>query len=283
MTPVQELQLRNALNPMTPSTTTQRTQYDPAKMQALKAALATPRQTVSGWESFANTLSQTPQAQAFEGGFGEQIIDPWSAGLSSLAQGFGGAYSARKADAREAANQAREDAIKAAELDNEAAKKVITDQVKYGDTPQMQKAKEAEIERINTQKTIDSLSNDLEDIGTRFDSSFKNIDDMQKNSTRWGRLWTDEFWGLGVSDKEKLARDEFRAWKNSMKNVLVNANRQAGSGSMSDADAERYEQEIGKAQNPAEARHILRSFEKRINAPYTETQTINGFTIEEVK
>ena len=39
MTPVQELQLRNALNPMTPSTTTQRTQYEPDKLQALHAVL----------------------------------------------------------------------------------------------------------------------------------------------------------------------------------------------------------------------------------------------------
>lgn len=112
---------------------------------------------------------------------------------------------------------------------------------------------------------------DLEDIGTRFDSSFKNIDEMQKDSTRFGRWRTNAMWGLGVSDAEKQARDDFEAWKGSMKNVLVNANRQAGTGSMSDMDAERFEQKIGNAKTPAEARNILDSFEaKMLSSPVQE-------------
>jgi len=111
---------------------------------------------------------------------------------------------------------------------------------------------------------LTNFRTDLEDIGTRFDSSFKNIDEMQKDSTRFGRWRTNAMWGLGVSDAEKQARDDFEAWKGSMKNVLVNANRQAGTGSMSDMDAERFEQKIGEAKTPAEARNILDSFEAKM-------------------
>lgn len=132
------------------------------------------------------------------------------------------------------------------------------------------------MEKINTGKsgttnealqnaiTLDAMRSNLEDIGARFDSSFKDIDEMQKGSTRWGRLFTNAGWGVGVTDNEKQARDDFKAWKNSMKNVLVNANRQAGTGAMSDADAARFEQDIGEAKNPAEARNILDSFQARM-------------------
>lgn len=113
-------------------------------------------------------------------------------------------------------------------------------------------------------QTLDNMRQDLENIGTKFDEDFKNIDEMQKDSSRWGRLFTNAGWGVGATDIEKQARDDFEAWKNSMKNVLVNANRQAGTGAMSDADADRFEQKIGKAKNPAEARNILDSFQARL-------------------
>lgn len=113
-------------------------------------------------------------------------------------------------------------------------------------------------------QTLDNMRQDLEDIGTRFDSSFKNIDEMQKGSTRWGRYMTNAGWGIGVSDKEKQGRDDFEAWKGNIRNVLVNTNREAGSGSMSDADAARFEQKIGEARTPAEARNILDAFQARM-------------------
>ena len=133
------------------------------------------------------------------------------------------------------------------------------------------------VEKINTGKAgtagsemlqnaiaLDTMRSNLEDIGTRFDSSFKDIDEMQKRSTRFGRWRTDALWGVGRTDNEKQAREDFEAWKGSMKNVLVNANRQAGTGAMSDADAARFEQKIGEAKNPAEARNILDSFQARM-------------------
>ena len=126
------------------------------------------------------------------------------------------------------------------------------------------KADTAGLEMLQNAIALDAMRSNLEDIGTRFDSSFKNIDEMQKGSTRFGRWRTDALWGVGRTDNEKQAREDFEAWKGSMKNVLVNANRQAGTGAMSDADAARFEQRIGEAKNPAEARNILDSFQARI-------------------
>ena len=98
---------------------------------------------------------------------------------------------------------------------------------------------------------------------------------MQKGSTRFGRWRTDALWGAGRTDNEKQAREDFEAWKGSMKNVLVNANRQAGTGAMSDADAARFEQKIGEAKNPAEARNILDSFQARMMQ--TPVQDLRNF------
>lgn len=281
MNPDQESALRNALGtniqmalPQTvqPVVKTQHqvsaTQYDPEKLAALKSALTAPRMKMGKWESLANALAQTPEARSFTGGFGEEIINPWAVGLSSLARGFGNTYGALKANERAVAEQAREDAIKAAQLEADATKQAVTDQEALDwmkvDNPNAKSIQAAQ-EQANMKLTLDNMMSDLEDIGTRFDSSFKNIDEMQKDSTRWGRMMTNGFFGVGVSDKEKLARDQFDAWKRSMQNVLVNANRQAGSGTMSDADAERYEQNILKSKNPAQARNILDSFMARMS------------------
>lgn len=108
---------------------------------------------------------------------------------------------------------------------------------------------------------VTNMRDTLEDIGTRFDSDFANITDMAKGSTAFGRLFTAKTFG---STQEAQARRDFEAWQGSMKNVLVNANRQAGTGAMSDADAERFEERISKASNPAQARNILDQFEARM-------------------
>lgn len=142
LTTEQQMQINSALQPgiqmalpqrLEPVTTkehqVQRTQYDPEKLQALKSALGIARPTMSKWESVANALANTPQPRSFTGGFGEEIISPWAMGLSNFARGFGSAYAARKADEREKAEQAREDAIKAAQLDYEASKQAIADKI----------------------------------------------------------------------------------------------------------------------------------------------------------
>ena len=154
---------------------------------------------------------------------------------------------------------------------------VTNDWLKYND-PNALKTMQGILEQQKNLVTLSSMRQQLEDIGRRFDEDFKDIDDMQKNSTRLGRAITRGGFGIGTTASEKLADDEFNAWKGSMKNVLVNANRQAGSGSMSDADAARYEQDIGNAQNPAQARNILDSFERRMKTGMGITvQTGDGY------
>lgn len=165
-----------------------------------------------------------------------------------------------------------EDALKArqeaAAAKNAELNKVTIEDTQYTDPIESGGVQYGIYKNNNGQTVVSSpLTNfrtDLENIGTRFDEDFKNIDEMQKDSTRFGRWSTNGMWGIGVSDKEKQARDDFEAWKGSMKNVLVNANRQAGTGSMSDMDAARFEQKIGEAKTPAEARNILDSFEAKM-------------------
>lgn len=116
----------------------QRTQYDPDKLQAVINALKTPTLKKSGWESFANALANTPEARSFTGAYGTEVINPWAMGLSSLARGFGSVYGDKLASAREAEAKDLENMQKAAQLEAEATKQAITDQVakdymKYND------------------------------------------------------------------------------------------------------------------------------------------------------
>lgn len=108
--------------------TVQRTQYNPNKLAAVQAALGIKRPIVNKWEAIANALAKTPEARSFKGGFGEEIINPWASGFSNVARTFGDVYGTRAASERDAAEKAREDAIKAAEMDLEASKQAIQDQ-----------------------------------------------------------------------------------------------------------------------------------------------------------
>lgn len=266
LTPGIQFALPQAIQPITKTQhQVQRTQYDPEKLQALKTALETPRTVMSRDEIWANALANYPEAKSYTGGFGEEIINPLAEGVSAFARGFGTTRSALKADGREKAAQAREDAIKAAQLDYEASKQNISDQtatdyIKYNDP----NAKGNEQQKALAQ--VDMLEKQLEYIGKRYDDDFKDIDDMQKHMTKADVQAVDAGFGIGTTANERKARNELGAWKSSMQNVLVNANRQAGSGSMSDADAARYEQNISQAKTLPEAREILRSFKARMNA-----------------
>ena len=109
--------------------TVQSTQYDPDKLQAVVNALRTPTLKKSRMETLANALAGVSDAPSFKGAYGVDVINPWAVGLSSLSQGFGGAYGDRLASAREAEMQDRENALKAAQLEAEATKQAISDQV----------------------------------------------------------------------------------------------------------------------------------------------------------
>lgn len=220
----------------------------------------------------------------------ESEMSPWQALAGGIMQGFK-SYNDAKAQ-KLATQKSGYDAIlqeiknmdelrareEAAAAKNAELNKEVIEETKYTDPAVAGQAQYGIYKGPEGQSVVISpLTNfrsDLENIGTKFDSSFENIDEMQKDSTRFGRWRTNALWGWGVSDAEKQARDDFEAWKGSMKNVLVNANRQAGTGAMSDADAARFEQRIGEARTPAEARNILDSFEaKMLSTPVSNLRS----------
>lgn len=258
--------------------TRQRVNYDPQKWQALMDALgrSTPRK--SGWESAANVLAQMPQGRSFTGAYGTEVINPWTDGLATFARSFGGAYGDRLASEREAQAKDLENQIKTAQLDAEASKENVQNTtentwMKLNDSnaKEYQEAKE----KMEALQTVEMMMNQLEDIGTRIDEDYKSIDDMQQNQTKAGRSLKGAFFGAGRTSGEKQADNEYKAWQGSMKNVLVNANKKAGSGSMSDEDAKRYEQGIAQAESLQEAREIMRSFLSRLSgAPIQGNQKI---------
>lgn len=199
----------------------QRTTYDPQKMAALKLALATkrdmqplkdalakPRPVMSAGEAIANALAQYPEARSYTGGFGEEIISPWAEGLSGFARGFGTVYGARKASEREAAQQAREDAIKAAQLDVEAAEKAREDAIK---------AAQLELDAsktVSTSQTADDFikynnPNAGGDVAYRFEPDrIKDLKELNDKAGRWATQW-----GKGMSDmadtEQSRAYNEF--------------------------------------------------------------------------
>lgn len=123
-----QLALPQRLEPITKTERqVQSVQYDPEKLQALIKALQSKRVEPSKMDMLAKALAQAPETRSYTGGFGEEIINPWTSAISALARGFGSAYSNYADARREAENAAREDAIKAAQLEAEASKQAITD------------------------------------------------------------------------------------------------------------------------------------------------------------
>lgn len=257
---------------------TQRTVYDPNDIIAMRKAMQE-RNKKSSWEALSNVLGSV-QPKSYTGAYGVEVSNPWVSGIASALQGFDKAYTARKDAERQLAN----DEFELAKMMAEANKKAITEQV--SEQAIKRNVKDDVVEQARTAQLLGVMEGDLEDIGTRFDDDYANIDEMQKNITRLGILGTDALWGVGRSTGEKLAREQFEAWKGSMKNVLVNANRQAGTGAMSDADAARFEQNLGDARNPAEARNILDSFKARMSmTPLNKREDVlnNGFVGQQNK
>lgn len=204
MTEEQDLAVRTALNggiqfglPQTivpvnkMQRTVQGTQYDPAKLQALRTALTAPRPQMTRDEIWANALANYPEARSFTGGFGEEIISPWAEGFSNFARSFGSAYAAAKADERAKAEQAREDAIKMAEIENEAAKQAVSEQYAR------------DYIKVNDPKGAEP------DVSYRFEP--QRIKEMKELNDKAGRWATD--WGKGMSDiantEQSQAYNEF--------------------------------------------------------------------------
>lgn len=254
-----------------------RTQYDPEKLAALKAALALKRPTMSRGEAIANALAQTPEARSFTGGFGEEIINPWAIGLSSFARGFGNAYSARKASERETAEKEREDAIKAAQLDAEATKAAITEQVaqdymKVND-PNAKTAEQIQQQQNQKAAALDALH------------TLKDLGDSKKI---WaGNNETTDFWLRGSSSENIGKREQALSALLPMTNSIARAS--GGSGINTLGEMMAY---LGIPENAtsAQIRGALPGIIKKLGleedfyqmSPVNKS-TVNGFTIEEVK
>lgn len=179
-------------------TTTQRTQYDPQKLQALMTALNKPRALKSRGEIIAEALANVPEARTFTGGFGEEIVDPFSMALSSFARGFGNAYKAKKEDERERANEAREDAIKAAQFALEAdkqqvAKEIAVENMKFND-PKAKTFEQLQNEQVQKQAAVQALHT-LADLA-------------EKGGIYSGNNETSDWWLTGDSSKNIGRREQ---------------------------------------------------------------------------
>ncbi len=271
ITPAQEAAVRQALGStpgqmFSPSTTTQYTQYSPEKLEALKNALSAKK---SGFETFANGLANAPQAQAFTGGFGEQIIDPWSAGLSSFARGFGNTYSEKAADAREAE-------LKAAQLEAEADKKTITDQVKFD---------EKAAEKVESKKKQEELKAQQRDSARRALNELNAL--AVEGDITSGNKSVDDWWLTGKSSRNIGRREAALSALIPLTNAI--AKESGGSGINTLGEMLAY---VGMPENatsdqiegalPGIAYKL--GFERDETGQFRERNNkVNGFTIEEVK
>jgi hypothetical protein len=207
----QKMQINSALNnsgiqfalPQTvqPVWKTQRqvssVQYDPNKLKALLEALKVKRPQMSRGEIIGNALANMPEARSFTGGFGEEIINPWAAGLTNFARGFGSAYAAKKQAERERLEQEREDAIKAAQLENEANKQAITeeiakDYIKFND-PNGKTFQQLQQEETQKQAVLNALH---------------ELDDLAKNGGITSLNKSTENWMLSGDSSKNIGRRE---------------------------------------------------------------------------
>lgn len=237
MTDEQRLALNSALNPgiqlalpqtVVPVVKTQNqvsgVQYDPVKLQALKSALTAPRQKMDKWEAFANALAQTPESRSFTGGFGEEIINPWSVGLSALARGFGNTYGALKANERDVAEQEREDAIKAAQLEAEATKQAVQD------------TRTEDYIKINDPKAPEA------DMSYRF--APEKIKELKELNDKAGRWATD--WGKGVSDIANTEQSKaYNEFEGKAKQYVQDQLKKIYGAQMTEAEGERFFKSMG--------------------------------------
>jgi len=201
----------------------QRTQYDPNKLKTLMDALGAPKAVPGMGETLANALAAMENPQAFTGGFGEQIIDPWSTGLTALARGFGTTYGARKAAERDAAETARENAIKAAQLDAEASKQAVTSQVA------------SDYLKVNDPNAGGNTA-------YRFEP--ERINDLKELNDKAGR-WATE-WGKGVSDI--LSSDQSKAYnefEGKAKQYVQDQLKKIYGAQMTEAEGERFFKSMG--------------------------------------
>jgi len=242
----------------------QKVVYDPEKLAAVKAALGIQRPAMSRWEAVANALAQTPEARSFTGGFGEEIINPFASGFSTFARNFGNVYSALKADERTKAEQAREDAIKAAEMEMEASKQNVTDkvtdsQMKVNDpnaksTQEMAKA-------LESLKALYALKEENRKLVGDFDNAYTVKDkdgnvDVDKTLANYrgasgiNRTWKNPnaWYGFATSKKEADARNKLTTLRETQLNNIYQSLK--GAGSITDTELQTMGKTASEAYNP---------------------------------
>lgn len=277
--------------------TVQSTQYDPDKLQAVVNALRTPTLKKSRMETLANALAGVSDAPSFKGAYGVDVINPWAVGLSSLAQGFGGAYGDRLASAREAEMQDRENALKAAQLEAEATKQAISDQVAQDYMKINDPFAKTQQEQAKNQEALNALyalkeRNKQNVVG--FDEKFdaKNPDgtiNIEKTMANYkgqnphglfGRNWTspNSFWGWGESKNEADVRQKFQAFKETQLRNVYDTLR--GAGAITEKELETMGKTAEKATNPYELDLAISEFIKNIEAKKEMPQKKNKYTVE---
>ena len=221
LNPSIQLALPQTVIPVTKtSSETRGVRYDPAKLQALKmalgagrgdlqplkAAITAPRPVMSNGEAIARALAQYPEARSFTGGFGEEIINPWAVGISSLARGFGNVYGARAESQREADAQVRDDAIKAAELDYKAAEMAREDAIKAAQL-ENEAAKQEYVNQVaDDWIKYNNPTTGTGDVSYRFEPErVQELKDLNEKAGRWATEW-----GAGVSDMSNTEKSQ--AW-----------------------------------------------------------------------
>lgn len=204
-------------------TQTQRTQYNPNKLNAVLTALQKPRALKTRGEVIAEALAGLPEERSFTGGFGEEIINPWAMGLSSFARSFGNAYKSKKEDERERANEEREDALKAAQLALEADKSVVTNQIAD------------DYMKIND-------PNAGGDVSYRFTPD--RIEKMKELNDKAGR-WATQ-WGKGVSDMANTeASQAYNEFEGLAKQYVQDQLKKIYGAQMTEQEGERFFKSMG--------------------------------------
>lgn len=269
LTEEQIMQMQSALNPniqlalpqtvipvTKTSSETRGVRYDPAKLQALrlaltsgrgdlkplKSAMTAPRPVMSKWEAVANALAQAPEAKSYTGGFGEEIISPWAEGLSAFTRGFGQAYATRAASQREADAQAREDAIKAAELDYKVAEMAREDAIKAAQL-ENEAAKQEYVNQVaDDYIKYNNPTTGTGDVSYRFEPQrIENLKELNDKAGRWATEW-----GKGISDMANTDQSQaYNEFEGKTKQYVQDQLKKIYGAQMTEQEGERFFKSMG--------------------------------------
>lgn len=257
LNPSIQLALPQTVIPVTKTTNeTRGVRYDPAKLQALrlaltsgrgdlkplKSAMTAPRPVMSKWEAVANALAQAPEAKSYTGGFGEEIISPWAEGLSAFTRGFGQAYATRAASQREADAQAREDAIKAAELDYKVAETARDDAIKAAQL-ENEAAKQEYVNQVaDDYIKYNNPTTGTGDVSYRFEPQrIENLKELNDKAGRWATEW-----GKGVSDMANTEQSQaYNEFEGKAKQYVQDQLKKIYGAQMTEQEGERFFKSMG--------------------------------------